>query len=110
MDLAAEREDARDLRDPPDDVGPAGPFCVQRELQVLAHGQAADQRQVLERAGDAELRDLVRAALQYLGAVEADRALRGLHQPAHAVSRSGSCVRYMTNWGRISSFSHRLHR
>src|SRR5688500_3251801 len=47
---------------------------VGAEHHVLAHAQRGHERQVLERARDAERGDLVCAALQQLRAVEADRA------------------------------------
>ena len=45
-------------------------LAVRADHDVLEHGEAGEQGQVLERAGDAEAGDLVRVDIEEVGAVE----------------------------------------
>ena len=77
--------DEREMQRRRDETG-AVPV-MRAEHHVLAHGERRDEREVLERAGDAEPGDLVRLALEHLHAVEPDRAGGRFSEAAQAVEQ-----------------------
>ena len=63
--------------------------AVAADLDVVEHGHAVEQRHVLERAADAELRDGVAGAAQDRAALEQDVAVVGHVEARQAVEERG---------------------
>jgi hypothetical protein len=61
--------------------------AVSADADVVAHGEAREQRNVLERAADADLCNLLRLILEDAGPLHQDLALARLIEPAQAVEQ-----------------------
>jgi hypothetical protein len=72
---------------------PVGVVVVAAEHEVVQHGEIGEQLDVLERAGNAELGDLVRGLADQIGAGEGDTArLRAVHPGQHVEDRGLACA------------------